>query len=160
MSCFRLEPLGGKVNLSQLSTKWQMSYSFLRFLFKISSDSIPVRKRSHFCIDLTHCQGFEGCVFSFFWQALAKQFAEILHFTLTFDDLKVRVYMCICWGHIRHLLHVCSYYWHPVQVLQVCVTISADMWHVVPLIIVARNESLNLLSTLHCYSDCWEIFSD
>lgn len=34
-------------------------------------------------------------------QALAKQFAEILHFTLSFDELKVDSGFSFCWGRER-----------------------------------------------------------
>lgn len=34
-------------------------------------------------------------------QALAKQFAEILHFTLSFDELKVDSGFPFCWGRER-----------------------------------------------------------
>ena len=29
-------------------------------------------------------------------QAITKQLAEILHFSLSFDEMKVRVYVCVC----------------------------------------------------------------
>ena len=45
-------------------------------------------------------------------QAITKQFAEILHFTLSFDDLKVytALYTILYSVCILHVCSVCKYY--------------------------------------------------